>query len=161
MKRVLFASALAMVVSCVSQPYAFRQEPAYATLPRVNLHITTHQAVGYDVTLRDFRYALEAELADQKVAAVADRFDPALRQVRVELVDRGWVPGRDVFTGGDRLVELIVGLGDKPSQEIVAGHVHGIIGYDIVATAKTAELVASLVARGLSGAGSEVGDAIE
>jgi hypothetical protein len=76
-------------------PYAFRQDPAYATLPRVNLTATAHTlGPELDRPVRELRYGVEFALARQQVAAASPYFDERLPVIHLDVVDRGAAPTR-------------------------------------------------------------------
>jgi hypothetical protein len=79
--------------ACAVRPYAFRKDPGYASLPRINLTLTSH-SLGPNLTApaRDLRHGIEAQLAEKRVAAAVDMYDERLPTIHIEMIDRGSIP---------------------------------------------------------------------
>jgi len=178
-KRTLLLVAIALSACIRRQPF---EDPAYASLPRINLLMVHHGGVAISRAARDVRYEVEAQLAEERIAVAGGPYDDAAPEFSLDLVDTGIMPGADgggYYTWpssissvasptspagvpdtrapdpwpGDepRMVDGFVYM-RRPRQEdvVLVGRVRGIVGPDIASSAKMAEIIASLIRRGLS-----------
>ena len=180
MQRLLRTYLLSIsVAACAGQPYALRQDPAYATLPRVNLTATAH-TLGPDLEqpVRDLRHGVESELARRHIAAAAPFYDERLPVIHLDVIDRGSInthgdrlpppfmtePGNEfgeVYSRADhgvgptgvgdtRIVDVVVEISEPGAlAPETIGRMRVVIVIDFVSTEKTAEMVAELVQRRL------------
>jgi hypothetical protein len=180
MQRLLRTSLLSIAVAaCAGQPYAFRQDPAYATLPRVNLTATAHTlGPDFERPVRDLRYGVESELARRQIAAATPFYDERLPVIHLDVIDRGSVSMHDdrlplpfmselgnefgeVYSRADhgvgrtgvgdtRIVDMVVELSEPGARAPeTIGRMRVVIVNDFATAEKTAGMVADLVQRRL------------
>jgi hypothetical protein len=177
--RTLLIVAIALSACIRRQPF---EDPAYASLPRINLLMVHHGGVALSRAARDVRYEIEAQLAEERIAVAGGPYDAAAPEFSLDLVDTGLMPGGearglngwpnsissppsptnpagvpdtgapDPWPGDEpRVLDGFVYM-RRPRQEemVLVGRVRGIVGPDIASSAKMAEIIASLIRRGLS-----------
>jgi hypothetical protein len=92
--RALAALVLLLALSaCGTRPYA---NPAYASLPRLNLTMVEHGGNAFHRTSNDVRRELETVLAEKGIALAGGPYDASAPELCVDLVDRGPLPGNSM-----------------------------------------------------------------
>ena len=84
--------AAVALAACMRRPY---QDPAYAELPHINLSMDYHGGNGLVRVAREIRYQVEVSLAENKIAVASGAKDDQVPEFRLDLVDRGILPGAE------------------------------------------------------------------
>jgi hypothetical protein len=144
---ILFAGALA---ACASRPY---QDPAYASLPRVNLLLVDHGGIASTQMAREVRYEIETLLASDRIALAGGPYVEGAPEFSLDLVDEGplYLSMGGVRGEGTRILAAYIYRRQPYEREIeLVGEFRSVMDGDFVSSVKLAEMVAAVIRRGLS-----------